>query len=418
MASKDWKKDRVASNAGDDMTKADGQDNGGVWHVLDVRAIWIKEFASALSGEVPTLGWLPSISNTGRFKRWEREEILSDPALRIQHFPLQRGFARPPVAWLARESSRLLARLARHSSNTRTSPLVCSSPHYAAVAEAWKGPVIYHVTDFFPAYGEDAQRIKALDLRMCRAANLVCPNSNRIAQYLKLEANCSEDKIEIIPNATRAMNLLPEPALKPSALPDDIAELPRPVAGVIGNLANNIDWLLLQNVIRQTSWLSWVFIGPTEMPVLDSEQEKARAALMAQRGRVHFTGYKPYSCLRDYARSFDVAILPYRKVEPTFSGSSTRFYEHLATCRPMLATLGSQELLHKEPLLRLIETAQEMVAALGTLHSARFNDGYEELRWQKSLSGTWETRASAMTEALAGRCAYISGYHTALSIPA
>ena len=34
--------------------------------------------------------------------------------------------------------------------------------------------------------------------------------------------------------------------------------------------------------------------------------------------------------LAAYARAFDVAVLPYRRVEPTYSGSSTRFYEHLA----------------------------------------------------------------------------------------
>ncbi|HEX8847113.1 MAG TPA: glycosyltransferase [Pyrinomonadaceae bacterium] len=400
------------------MTGSNGKENAGVWQVLDVRAIWIKEFASALNRVVPVLGWIPSISNTGRLKRWEREEVLNDPALRVRHFPLQRGFARPPLAWLVREGSRLRGRLARHSSDTRTSPLICCSPHYAAVAEAWQGPVVYYVTDYFPAYWEDPRRIKALDLRMCRAADLVCPNSNRIALYLKNDAGCAEDKIEIVPNATRASNLLPEPALKPAALPEDVADLARPVAGVLGNLANNIDWILLQDVIKRTPWLSWAFIGPTEMPVLDPEQEQARAALLAHRGRVRFTGYKPYGSLRDYARSFDVAVLPYKKIEPTYSGSSTRFYEHLATCRPMLATRGFEELLHKEPLLRLVETAPEMVAALGALRDVGFNDGLEGLRWRESRQETWEARARAMTEALDGRRAYINDNRAVLSVSA
>jgi hypothetical protein len=238
---------------------------------------------------------------------------------------------------------------------------------------------------------------------MCRAADLVCPNSHRIAQYLKMDADCPPNKIAIIPNATRASNLLPEPALKPAALPHDIADLPRPVAGVLGNLANNIDWLLLRDVITQTPWLSWAFIGPTEMPVLDPEQEQARAALMAHGGRVRFAGYKPYGSLRDYARAFDVAVLPYTKVEPTYSGSSTRFYEHLATSRPILATRGFEELLHKEPLLTLIDTPSEIVAALGSLRDADFSDGHEELRWRASQHGTWEARASAMTDALGSR---------------
>jgi glycosyltransferase involved in cell wall biosynthesis len=390
------------------MPKSKPKQSGAVWHVLDVRAIWIKEFASALGKEVPTIGWLPSIRNAGILERWEREEFLQDPALHILHFPLQRGFARPPITWLAREGSRLSGRLARHSQDIQKSPLVCSSPHYAAVAEVWRGPVVYYVTDFFPAYGEDPQRIKALDLRMCRAADLVCPNSERIAQYLIAEADCPKEKIVVIPNATRASNLLPEPVLKPATLPADIADLPRPVAGVLGNLANNIDWLLLQEVIEKTPWLSWALVGPTEMPVLEIEQERARATLMSNQGRVRFTGPKSYSSLRDYARAFDVAVLPYRKIEPTYSGSSTRFYEHLATCRPMLATLGFEELLHKEPLLKLTDSAEEMVIELEGLKATDFRDRFEELRWMASQKETWEARASAMKEAISKRCPYLN----------
>jgi glycosyltransferase involved in cell wall biosynthesis len=388
------------------MIESNRKQSSVVWQVLDVRAIWIKEFASALARVVPTLGWLPSISNKGRLENWEREEVLQDPPLRVRHFPLQRGFARPPVAWLAREGSRVSGRMTRHTPDIQSSPLICCSPHYAAVAEAWGGPIIYYVTDLFPAYGEDPQRIKAFDLRMCRAADLVCPNSHRIAQYLKSEAGCPAEKILIIPNATRASNLLPEPALKPSTLPHDIADLPRPVAGVLGNLASNIDWLLLEDVIKRTPWLSWAMIGPTEMPVPDPQQASARASLMAQHGRVRFTGCKPYGHLRDYARALDVAVLPYRKAEPTYSGSSTRFYEHLATCRPILATRGFEELLHKEPLLRLTDSAEELASELERLNAASFRDGYEEARWKASQNETWEARASAMKEAVAQKYSY------------
>jgi glycosyltransferase involved in cell wall biosynthesis len=144
------------------------------------------------------------------------------------------------------------------------------------------------------------------------------------------------------------------------------------------------------------------------MSVPEPEQARARASLLAQQGRGRFTGYKPYGHLRDYARAFDVAILPYRKREPTFSGSSTRFYEHLATCRPMLATRGFEELLHKEPLLTLTDSTEEMVKALESLNAARFGDGFEDARWKASHSETWEARASAMKEAINQRCRNLS----------
>ncbi len=104
-----------------------------------------------------------------------------------------------------------------------------------------------------------------------------------------------------------------------------------------------------------------------------------------------------------FARAFDVAVLPYKRCEPTYSGSSTRFYEHLAACRPMLATAGLEELTRKPPLLRLIGTADEGVSALNELAKQEFDDGYIGVRWRASQQNTWRTRAVAMRAALAKR---------------
>ena len=187
-------------------------------------------------------------------------------------------------------------------------------------------------------------------------------------------------------------------------LPADIADLPRPVAGVIGNLSANIDWTLQREIVERTPWLSWVFVGPTEMSVPPGEQREARRRLIHHGERVRFIGYKPYGQLCDYARALDVAVLPYLGTEPTYSGSSTRFYEHLAACRPILASCGFAELLSKEPLLRLFRDSGEAVALLEQLRARGFRDGEEEHRWQQSRMETWEARAAAMRVALESRC--------------
>jgi glycosyltransferase involved in cell wall biosynthesis len=376
-----------------------------IWQVLDVRAIWIKEFASALSKQVTVIGWLPQFSSASLIHNREEEFQYEDPPLRIRSFPLQRGFARFPLTILAQEKRRMIRRLSERVANPKASPLICTSPHYAGVAGEWPGPVIYYVTDFFPAYRNEPEFIGSLDRKMCKAATLVCPNSQRIADYLNRDAQCPYEKIVIVPNATRAANLFDMVPATAHDLPAEIADLPRPVAGVIGNLAENTDWVLLRETIDKTPWLSWAFVGPTQMDVRDREQNEARDLVMAKTDRVRFVGEQPYGKLKDYARSFDVAIMPYRKREPTFSGSSTRFYEHLAAGRPMIATRGFAELLHKEPLVKLIGSSPELITALENLRAANFRDGYEELRWQASREGTWEERASRMVTALAARVA-------------
>ena len=139
------------------------------------------------------------------------------------------------------------------------------------------------------------------------------------------------------------------------------------------------------------------------MEVPEAAQREAREKLMTRGGKVRFTGGKTYGQLQEYARAIDVAVLPYRRKEPTFSGSSTRFYEHLSACRPMIATRGFEELLHKEPLLRLVDTPEQLAAELDDLARHNFSDGWEQARWQASKQGTWQVRAAMVMTALKRR---------------
>jgi hypothetical protein len=371
------------------------------WQVLDINSIWVKEFASALDRLVPTLGWSPQISYTGTFQKWERDLELTDPALRVKCFPVQRGFRYPAIGWLSRTRERHLERLSRECPDVQSSALICTSAFYAGIAEQWRGPTVYYMTDLTTRYeGVNSRQVRELDERMCKAVTLVCPNSKRIAEYLIDTAHCAPGKITIVPNATRSSNTFCEPPSGPGPLPPDIADLERPLAGVIGNLAANMDWELLRAAIHGTPAFAWIFVGPVDMPVADSRQRILRQELLQHRGRVRFIGAKPYSALRDYARAFDVAILPYRQQEPTYSGSATRFYEHLAACRPMISSMGVAELLEKEPLLTLTSTSEEMICRLEALRDTGFQDGYELMRWKASLDETWEARAASMKRRL------------------
>lgn len=375
------------------------------WHLLDARSIWIQEFTSALHRLVPAMGWIPRFSWTGMFEQEAVPVRSPDPVFVGRTFPLQRGYSRPPISWVWRTGKRLhqLLEQSTHGDMTQ-SPLVCTTPFYASVAEQWPGPVIYYLTDLTVAYaGLDADRVRRLDRRLCKVAVLVCPNSKRIAEYCVRDAGCDPAKLAIIPNATRQANIAAQCLSHPAPLPADLRDLPRPIVGVIGNLADNMDWRLLEQAILHTPDCSWAFVGPTDMPIVDVERREARSRVLQAGPRVRFVGTRPYGQLAGYARAFDVAVLPYRRNEPTFSGSCTRFYEHLAACRPMLGTRGFAELMEKKPLIDLFDTAPELVDRLARLRRLEFTDGREELRWQASRSGTWEARAAAMVDALAER---------------
>ena len=369
------------------------------WHLLDAGGITTREFAAALDRLVPLVCWQPQFRWVPFFRMTASAERLEDPPLDLHAFPLQHGYSRPAVARLSRFAARTAALIERHAGADIEAPLICTTPFYAPVAERWKGPVIYYLTDLAAAYeGFDAERVMALDRRMCARAALVCPNSRRLADYLAGQG-CDRQKIAVLPNATRAASVQRIPAGPARELPPDLRDLHRPLAGVIGNLAGNLDWELIEEAIALAPRITWVFVGPLSMRIACRRQSAARDRVLKNRARTRFVGPKPYGLLHRYARAFDAGVMPYRGIEPTLSGSATRYYEHLAACRPMLATRGVDELTEKEPLLRLVESGAELAEALRRLERDGFRDGFEQARWAASRAETWDCRAQALLDA-------------------
>lgn len=373
-----------------------------MWHLLQVSDVLDIEFGSALAERVPLLAWEPAWSVLPPFfgKVSAQVPAVPDSRLQVRTFPLMRGYARFPLSTLVDTGKLVCGYLLKETEDPANSPLICTTPYLAPVATRWPGAVVYWLTDRMECYrGANQKLVHSLDEQMCRAATLVCPNSQRLADYLAEWGRCPEEKICVLPNATRRSNLLPTPPQGPAALPETLKDLPRPIAGVIGNLAGNLDWLFLEGVIGKTPAFSWAFVGPTSMAIQDAAQKAARDRVMKM-ARTRFVGKQTYGALAAYARSFDVAVLPYRGLEPTFSGSSTRFYEHLAACRPMIATRSFDELTRKEPLLRLVDEAGEAAILLEELHARNFDDGLTRMRWLESQSGTWQNRAETMEREL------------------
>lgn len=374
-----------------------------MWHLLQISGPLDREFGAALSERVPLIGWEPERVTFPSLHSTSPVPPSDDLKLSVRKLPLLRGFARWPFSAIARTGTSVCRHLLPFSPSPQESTLLCTSPFFAPVAERWPGPVVYWLTDLIACYGYTSfEQVASLDRRMCRVSTLVCPNSERIASYLRTNGECDPTKICVLPNATRATNLLSEPSRTPAPPPSDLADLSRPIAGVIGNLASNMDWLFLEQLAAARPNLGWAMVGPVDMEIGDPEQREARRRFFTL-PQVRSVGRKPYGELVHYARCFDVAVLPYRRVEPTYSGSSTRFYEHLAAGRPILATRGFEELLHKRPLLELVDTAEEAAAVIASLEARGYDDGFAQQRWFASQNGTWEERASAMLKALERR---------------
>lgn len=365
--------------------------------VFDVRSIWVTDFARALATKTPTTGLRPTIDDVGLLRR-SVTQLDGEGELKIFGCRLQRGWWRN--GFLS-ERRKLVAFVQARAAMAPTTCIIFTSPHYASVAEAFREcTTAYYVTDNFRACFPDASAIAALETNLAGCVTHVFPNSERIRRFFVDEAKIDEGRVTVIPNGVRSESIPPAPLNAPADPPPEMPLVPRPWALVMGNLAANTDWPLLEAVIGDAPWLNWVLVGPTEMPCASEVDERIRRKLLEENRNVRHLGWRPPGALKGFARACDVAVLPYIKREPTYSGSSTRSYEHFAACRPILASDGFAELLERQPLVRICRTAEEMTSAIESLRDQGFRDGHESARWRLARQSTWGLRAQQMLATL------------------
>ena len=387
----------VVLDSKDKATKAHSGCGIGNIVFLDVGGVTVRELARALSKRVPTVGVEWELGLTA----WLRRAVTRQRAegdLGILTVRLQRGWWRSRLLTRGKRLRRLLAEVVPLGPST---VVVLTSPHAVRWVRNLGGCVfVYYASDNFLSWFRNAHRTRRFEGALCRAAHHTFVVSRRLQERFSLEYAVPSGALSVLPNAVRGKDI-PEAPPERSTEPLPLAGFPRPWALVMGNLGVNTDWRLLAQVAKQTTWLSWVFVGPVQ-PLGDSDQAKARVWFLHGAARTRFVGPVEYPDLSGFARACDVAILPYLRSEATSHASPTRYYQHLAAGRPILATDAVDELLDKTPLVRICRSAKEMADALGSLHKQGFCDGFERRRWEQAQGETWEARAEQFLRVLTG----------------
>jgi glycosyltransferase involved in cell wall biosynthesis len=119
-------------------------------------------------------------------------------------------------------------------------------------------------------------------------------------------------------------------ALDPAtAVPDEIARLPRPVIGYFGLIADDwVDVPLLVHLARAFPTGSLVLLGKATTDV----------SALAREPNVHLLGRKPYQSLPGYCKGFDAAVIPFPVTEVTLNANPLKAREYLAAGLPVVST--------------------------------------------------------------------------------
>jgi glycosyltransferase involved in cell wall biosynthesis len=118
-------------------------------------------------------------------------------------------------------------------------------------------------------------------------------------------------------------------ALEPeTAIPADIAALPRPVIGFVGTLQDWVDFELITEVSRRHPEWSIVLVGRL---LIDPEP-------IARLPNVHVLGPRPYDQLAAYCKGFSVGIVPYRISDQLPYRNPLKLREYLSAGLPVVCT--------------------------------------------------------------------------------
>jgi glycosyltransferase involved in cell wall biosynthesis len=176
-----------------------------------------------------------------------------------------------------------------------------------------------------------------------------------------------------------------------TTLPDDAAQLPRPIIGYYGVIDERMDYEALEYLARRHPEWSLLMVGPITK-VRDEDLPKAP--------NIHYTGQRPYSDLPRYLKAFDVALILFANNAATRYLSPTKTLEYFAGLKPVVSAPIADVVENYADIVRLARSPQEydhaIKAALTEDNSERLRQGLDRAR-----THAWDAIVHQMREIVA-----------------
>jgi len=185
-------------------------------------------------------------------------------------------------------------------------------------------------------------------------------------------------------------------ALDPHTMvPHDLASIPGPIVGYLGNFESRIDFELLEQLAAARPDWSLVLIGPSK----GMYTQKLRA--LGRYPNVHVLGPRPASQAPGYLKGFDAALIPFVQSEQTRAIYPLKLNEYLAAGRPVVMTPFAP-LPEFEALCWVADGVYDTVRALEQALEAHRPEQVHA-RMELAKRNDWDERARAMGRLLVDR---------------
>jgi len=186
---------------------------------------------------------------------------------------------------------------------------------------------IYYCVDEYTAFTGVSAGLKAIEEDLFRQSDFVVVSAETLLESKKK----FNEKTFLIRHGVD-FNHFRKALDAATKIPDEIANLPRPIIGFHGLLADWVDFELIKKIAEYFKNGSVVLIGKI---TFDAEK---KIKILDNVPNIHFLGRKPYEELPNYCKGFDVALNPFVMNELTRNVNPLKVREYLAAGLQVVST--------------------------------------------------------------------------------
>lgn len=245
--------------------------------------------------------------------------------------------------------------------------------------------IIYYCVDDYTEFTGVASGLKEIEEELFQKAGLVIVSAEKLFDdKKKYNANT-----HIIRHGTDLRHFR-KSLNDATEIPAEIKDLPKPVIGFHGLLADWVDYELIKKIAEKYQDGSVVLIGKI---AVDAEQ---KVKILDDVKNVHFLGRKPYETLPNYCKGFDVALNPFVINDLTLAANPLKVREYLAA--------GLQTISTDIPEVRMLENCligKDHENFIEQIEYALNNPVEREIISDKIQHESWDAKVDELREIMA-----------------
>lgn len=252
--------------------------------------------------------------------------------------------------------------------------------------------LIYDCIDNFSAMHKNQSGIIEAECFLASRAQIIFASAEELFERM----NQLNQRTFLLPNAAD-FELFQSALIGNLKVPEDIAVIPGPILGYVGEVAKWFDFDLIYDLATRNPEWNIVLLGR----ISDDSAEKILAL-----PNVHFLGSKDHNKLPSYFVKFDVCLLPFQVNAITSAVSPVKLFEYLAAGKPVVST-PLKEVMRFGNVVEIADRAGFNEAVKAAIESKADHNKLNQ-RLEVARENTWERRVETAIDIIQERLSNVT----------